>query len=78
MFNTCGMACIATWSFGAEAVLTASKEIEGESNCVDAVEKSINGEVKRVLIFSKTEHVQCFVSALNSRFYYTRGSHCCT
>ena len=56
------MACIATWSFGAEAVLTTSKEIEGESNCVDAVEKSINGEVRRVL--SKTEHVQCFVSAL--------------
>jgi len=69
----CGMACIATWSFGAEAVLTASKEIEGESNCVDAVEKSINGEVGQALIFSKTEHVQCFVSATQLKILLHKG-----
>ena len=41
------MACIATWSFGVEAVLAAAKEIEREGNCLDAVEKSVNGEVKK-------------------------------
>ena len=38
------MACIATWSFGVEAVLAAAKEIEREQNCLDAVERSVNGE----------------------------------
>ena len=41
------MACIATWSFGVEAVLAAAKEIEREGNCLDAVEKSVNGERKK-------------------------------
>ena len=41
------MACIATWSFSREAVLVAAKEIEREGNCLDTVEKSVNGEVKK-------------------------------
>ena len=41
------MACVATWSFGVEAVLAAAKELEREENCLDTVEKSVNGEVKK-------------------------------
>ena len=37
------MACIATWSFGIQAVEVASAVVERGDNCVDAVEKGVNG-----------------------------------
>ena len=37
------MACVATWSFGLEAVEVAAKLIGEGKNCVDVVENAING-----------------------------------
>ena len=37
------MACIATWSFGVEAVQSAAVEIKQGKNCVDVVERAVNG-----------------------------------
>ena len=37
------MACVATWSFGLQAVLRAQASIEDGKNCVDVLESAING-----------------------------------
>ena len=37
------MACVATWSFGVEAVERASLQLKAGDCCVDALEKAING-----------------------------------
>ena len=38
-----GMACVATWSFGLEAVETATRGIKAGNNCIDILENAING-----------------------------------
>ena len=43
------MACVATWSFGLQAVLRAQTSIEEGRNCVDVLENAING---RPIVFS--------------------------
>ena len=40
------MSCIATWSFGLEAVRVAGQLIDKGTNCVEAVEKAINSKNK--------------------------------
>ncbi len=37
------MACVATWSFGLEAVEIAAKHVEEGKSCIDAIESAING-----------------------------------
>ena len=37
------MACVATWSFGLQAVTTAGAFIEEGWNCVDVLERAISG-----------------------------------
>lgn len=37
------MACIATWSFGLQAVCKAQSLIEAGGDCVDVLEEAING-----------------------------------
>ena len=37
------MACVATWTFGIEAVEEAARMVERGESCVDAVEKGVNG-----------------------------------
>ncbi len=38
-------ACVATWSFGVEAVERASLDLKDEGHCVDALEKAVNGNI---------------------------------
>lgn len=38
------MSCIATWSFGLEAVRVAGQLIDKETNCIEAVERAINSK----------------------------------
>ena len=38
------MSCIATWSFGLEAVMVAGQLIDKETNCIEAVERAINSK----------------------------------
>ena len=44
------MACVATWSFGLQAVLRASTSIEEGKNCVDVLERAINGRLPASLL----------------------------
>ena len=37
-------ACIATWSFGLQAVQTASRLLEERGDCVDAIETAVSGQ----------------------------------
>ena len=39
------MACVATWSFGLQAVEVASKCIKYGKSCIDAIESAINGRL---------------------------------
>ena len=45
------MACVATWSFGLEAVITAAGDIKAGKDCADVLENSINGpyELKELI-----------------------------
>ena len=38
------MACVATWSFGLDAVKVAAEEIKEGKDCVDALERAVNGK----------------------------------
>ena len=38
------MSCIATWSFGLEAVRVAGQLIDKGTNCIEAVERAINSK----------------------------------
>lgn len=44
------MACIATWSFGLQAVEGAAVELEGGVDCVEALEKGVNGKSLSVVL----------------------------
>ena len=39
------MACVATWSFGLEAVSSAEVSIKEGKSCLDALEKAVNGMI---------------------------------
>ena len=40
------MSCIATWSFGLEAVRVAGPLINKGTNCIEAVERAVNSKSK--------------------------------
>lgn len=37
------MACVATWSFGLAAVEAAAQDIKAGKDCIDVLEKAVNG-----------------------------------
>ena len=45
-------ACIATWSFGLQAVQTAARLLEEGADCVDATEAAVRGQCMVVVILS--------------------------
>ncbi len=37
------MACVATWRFGLDAVVAASEDIKQGKDCMDVLERAVNG-----------------------------------
>lgn len=62
------MACVATWSFGLDAVKVASGSIAAGEDCVEVLEKAINGEDIR----GHTHNLGCvFVFLVDDHYHFT-------